>query len=187
MSSVYVPSSLWADRSGCRLTHFIRFFYSWNFMMSQRTVEQPELKDLTCTRVFLITGKFMLMNISVVNILSSAAESTPKQRVSISSQPISQSDGHKQERGAQADVQNQRWRFTFSIGRLNFISLFWKILTVTGVSQRPHRGMNCVSCKAALVKHRADESFHLRLQSYSWEPPLQTGSAGEQWGSKVGS
>lgn len=77
------------------LTHFIRLFYSWNFVMSQRTVEQPELKDLPCTGVFfLIAGiffsKFMLINISVVNILSSAAESTPKQRVSISSQPISQ-------------------------------------------------------------------------------------------------
>lgn len=37
----------------------------------------------------------MLINISVVNILSSAAESTPKQRVSISSQPISPSETNK--------------------------------------------------------------------------------------------
>lgn len=65
------------------LTHFIRLFYSWNFVMSQRTVEQPELKDLPCTGVFFNSrhfffSKFILINISVVNILSSAAESTPK-------------------------------------------------------------------------------------------------------------
>lgn len=83
--------------SGC--THFIRLFYSWNFVMSQRTVEQPELKDLPCTGVFFNSRhfffffKFMLINISVVNILSSAAESTL--RVSISSQPISPSETNK--------------------------------------------------------------------------------------------
>lgn len=80
------------------LTHFIRLFYSWNFVMSQRTVEQPELKDLPCTGVFFNSrhfffSKFMLINISVVNILSSAAESTL--RVSISSQPISPSETNK--------------------------------------------------------------------------------------------
>lgn len=67
--------------------------------MSQRTVEQPELKDLPCTGVFFNSrhffffSKFMLINISVVNILSSAAESTL--RVSISSQPISPSETNK--------------------------------------------------------------------------------------------
>lgn len=67
--------------------------------MSQRTVEQPELKDLPCTGVFFNSRhfffffKFMLINISVVNILSSAAESTL--RVSISSQPISPSETNK--------------------------------------------------------------------------------------------
>lgn len=81
------------------LTHFIRLFYSWNFVMSQRTVEQPELKDLPCTGVFFNSrhffffSKFMLINISVVNILSSPAESTL--RVSISSQPISPSETNK--------------------------------------------------------------------------------------------
>lgn len=66
--------------------------------MSQRTVEQPELKDLPCTGVLFNSrhfffSKFMLINISVVNILSSAAESTL--RVSISSQPISPSETNK--------------------------------------------------------------------------------------------
>lgn len=50
--------------------------------MSQRTVEQPELKDLPCTGVFFNNRHFLCSH-----ILSSAAESTPKQRVSISSQP----------------------------------------------------------------------------------------------------
>lgn len=93
------------------LTHFIRLFYSWNFVMSQRTVEQPELKDLPCTGVFfLIAGIFFFQvhvdkHLSRQYSLKCGREHAKAAGVDII--PTNQSVRNKQERGPH-DVQTQR-------------------------------------------------------------------------------
>lgn len=88
MSSVYVQPSLWAGRSGCTHSFYQAFLFLELCDVTEnggaaRTERSPMYRSIFLIAGIFFFSKFMLKNISVVNILSSAAESTPKQRVSI--------------------------------------------------------------------------------------------------------
>lgn len=85
-------------RSGCTHSFYQAFLFLELCDVTEnggaaRTERSPMYRSIFLIAGIFFFSKFMLINISVVNILSSAAESTL--RVSISSQPISPSETNK--------------------------------------------------------------------------------------------
>lgn len=128
MSSVYVQSSLWVDRSGCTHSFYQAFLFLELCDVTEnggaaRTERSPMYRSIFFNSRHFFFQVHVDKHLSRQYSLKCCREHAKAAGVDII--PTNQSVKNKQERGPH-DVQTQRWRFTFRVARLNF--LVWENL-----------------------------------------------------------